>query len=47
MKIHLARFIDGNGTLTNQSVCGVRVNKNDLEEDVNNVTCKKCLNQCK
>jgi len=43
MKIHLARFNSSIGILTNESVCGKRINKNDLEEDVNNVTCKNCL----
>jgi hypothetical protein len=43
MKIHLARFNSSIGILTNEAACGVKVDKNTLEEDVNNVTCKNCL----
>jgi len=43
VKIHLSRFSSSIGTLSNDTLCGIYVNKNDLVEDMKEVTCKRCL----
>ena len=43
VKIHLSRFSSSIGILTNDTLCGIYVNKNDLVEDIDDVTCKRCL----